>query len=168
MAQWVERMYRCTEPVSSSIVQQKSCTTTISRKFTEYKAQGYFALPHLQNNQRASPEGSVCVDIRSINQSSTSQDAQMVCSDPSHTQSVHGTTDCVWLLQESPYIATKSVVNMLENREDYYDLASVKKSPPVSTPKQNIPAELTHQGRPVEPMLVLHLRFFPYLYKNFY
>lgn len=136
--------------LASPIMTRRMKSTAMSDHYNSSPlttSQGLDSTTVAKNIQRASPEGSLCVDIRSISQSSTSQDAQLACNDPSHTQSVPGTTDCVWLLQDSPNIATKPMVNLLGKREDCCDSASGKKSPPVSTPKQNIPAELTQRGQ---------------------
>ncbi|XP_017165707.1 sickle tail protein isoform X4 [Poecilia reticulata] len=84
----------------------------------------------VKNTHRPTPEGSVCVDIRSVNQSSTSQDPQQESNDPSHSQSVH--------LQETPNTDPKSVVDVLEYT------ASGTKSPSASTSQQNTPVELIH------------------------
>ncbi|XP_016521072.1 sickle tail protein isoform X3 [Poecilia formosa] len=84
----------------------------------------------VKNTHRPTPEGSVCVDIRSVNQSSTSQDPQQESNDPSHSQSVH--------LQETPNTDTKSIVDVPEYT------ASGTKSPSASTSQQNTPVELIH------------------------
>ncbi|KAM4728031.1 sickle tail protein-like [Anableps anableps] len=97
-----------------------------------------------KNTQRPTPEGSLRVDIRSINQSSTSQDAQLASSDSSHTQSIRVATDCVCVLQKTPNAATKFTVTVSEKREDYCNSSSGKKSPPASTSKENTPVELIH------------------------
>ncbi|XP_032421019.1 sickle tail protein homolog isoform X2 [Xiphophorus hellerii] len=84
----------------------------------------------VKNIHRPTPEGSVCVDIRSVNQSSASHDPQQESNDPSHSQSVH--------LQETPNTDTKSIVDVPEYT------ASGSKSPSASTSQQNTPVELIH------------------------
>ncbi|XP_043989327.1 sickle tail protein [Gambusia affinis] len=83
-----------------------------------------------ENIHRPTSEGSVCVDIRSVNQSSTSHDSQQESNDPSHSQSVH--------LQETPNTDTKCVVDVPEYT------ASGPKCPSTSTSQQNTPVELIH------------------------
>ncbi|XP_054888932.1 sickle tail protein homolog isoform X2 [Poeciliopsis prolifica] len=84
----------------------------------------------VKNTHRPTPEGSMCVDIRSINQSSTTNDPQQESNDPSHSQSVH--------LQETPNTNIKSIVDVPECT------ASGMKSPSALTPQQNTPVELIH------------------------
>lgn len=125
------------------------CTSTVSHFALEtdnthfrflFITQSYPVLSHLQNIHRPTSEGSVCVDIRSVNQSSTSHDSQQESNDPSHSQSVH--------LQETPNTDTKCVVDVPEYT------ASGPKCPSTSTSQQNTPVELIHDGRPVESVSV--------------
>ncbi|MEQ2203701.1 hypothetical protein XENOCAPTIV_002431 [Xenoophorus captivus] len=107
-----------------------------------------------KNTQRQSPEGGLLVEIKSINQSWTSRDSQLASNDHSDTKSIHIATDSVWVLQEMPHIASKSTVNISENKEVCCDSASGKKSLKESPSKQYTPVELTNQGRPVQPIFI--------------
>ncbi|MED6273874.1 hypothetical protein CHARACLAT_010771 [Characodon lateralis] len=108
--------------------------------------QDYLVLPHLQNTQRQSPEGGLLVEIKSINQSWTSRDSQLASNDHSDTKSIHIATDSVWVLQETPHIASKSTVNISENKEVCCDSASGKKSLKESSSKQYTPVKLPNQA----------------------